>query len=196
MISCSLVIVVEVVVIVFIIESEAVTKDFCIEFVNNDRKIDFSLRLYQYHDIHYHKIFFIGDTFWTLKYYDSVDNKTVIIDSNSSGASDWLSGQKYSMVWCSWFKANDIPGVNVRHCHVGALRKDMKTIDWAYISADTLNVKHAVNDTTTIEFGKEFRPTFAWMPIPYQSDNRYVTFWYKGLTKTYNFDKHDKPRQK
>ncbi|XP_054165154.1 uncharacterized protein LOC128962778 [Oppia nitens] len=195
LISYSVVLVVEVVIVVVLtIESEAVTKDFCIEFVKNDRKIDFSLRLY--HDEDYRKIFFIGDTFWTLKYYDSVDNKTVTIDSNSTGASDWLSGQKYSMVWCSWFKAKDKPiivGVDHENCRVGALRKDMKTIDWAVISSDTLNVKHAANDSTTIEFGKEFRPTFAWMPIPSQTKRRYVTFWYNGVTKTYNFDKPDKP---
>ncbi|XP_054165158.1 uncharacterized protein LOC128962781 [Oppia nitens] len=193
LISYSVVLVV-VIVVVLTIESEAVTKDFCIEFVKNDRKIDFSLRLY--HDEDYRKIFFIGDTFWTLKYYDSVDNKTVTIDSNSTGASDWLSGQKYSMVWCVWFNGTEKPiivGVNYDHCRVGALRKDLKTIDWAVISVDTLNVKHADNDSTTIDISNEFKPTFAWTSIPFQRERRYVTFWYKVATKTYNFDNPYQP---
>ncbi|XP_054165155.1 uncharacterized protein LOC128962779 [Oppia nitens] len=188
LISYSVVLVV-VIVVVLTIESEAVTKDFCIEFVKNDRKIDFSFRLFYYdRKVYSLNYFFIGNTFWRLTFDDK--DMTVTIDSNSTGASDWLSGQKYSMVWCSWFEGTDSPiivGVDYGHCRVGALRKDLKTIDWAVISIDTLNVEHTANDTTTIEFGKQLRPTFAWTPIPSQSANRYVTFWFKNLTETYNF---------
>ncbi|XP_054154150.1 uncharacterized protein LOC128952739 [Oppia nitens] len=177
--------------VVVVVDSE----DFCYEYVKNGHKIDFSFRLYEYNsnfDKEFQKYFFIGDKYWKLSYNDgSKADRNVTIDRESAGYSNWLSGEKYSMVWYVYYKAD----YKKDYCRVGALQKNLKAIDWAVLYADTLNYKQLFN-TTNITFAANFRPILAWLSIPYQVMYRVITFMSdSGSTKSYNFNDPNKPNE-
>ncbi|XP_054165171.1 uncharacterized protein LOC128962795 [Oppia nitens] len=165
--------------LIVIIES----KKFCEQYNKNDNEIDFAFRYYIRNSINkltkeYRKYFFIGNTYWKLTYIDGKD-KTVIIDDESAGQSNWLSGDKYSMAWSLRF--NDIN-------KIGALRKDMETIDWLEPVDDSLNLTTSAQLTSSILiFRNFFKPIFAWIPVPLNNNDLWLTFWdNKAITQSYD----------
>ncbi|XP_054165150.1 uncharacterized protein LOC128962775 [Oppia nitens] len=94
------------------------------------------------------------------------------------------------MVWCVYYNASKFPTfpvIEVDHCRTGALKKDLKTIDWAVLMPNTLDVNQTLN-TTTITFGADFEPLLVWVSFPFQFKYRIVTFMStSGQTKVFNF---------
>ncbi|XP_054165173.1 uncharacterized protein LOC128962797 [Oppia nitens] len=161
-------------------------KDFCKEYHRNGQKIDFAYRMIEFEG----KFFFIGNTYWKLQFIDGPDdNKTVTINNESDGESNFITGDNYSMVWCNWYLKDAKPtihGVNYDHCRVGGLKKNLKTIDWAVVSNVSLRLMQT-SDSTNIKFEDNFKPLFAWLPESYRKQERVTTFWSNNHTIVYNF---------
>ncbi|XP_054165175.1 uncharacterized protein LOC128962800 [Oppia nitens] len=169
-------------VVLVVVES----KDFCNEYKRNGHKIDFAYRMIEFEG----KFFFIGNTYWKLQFIDGPDdNKTVTINNESDGESNFISGDNYSMVWCNWYLKDAKPtidGVNYDHCRVAGLKKNLKTIDWAVVSNVSLSLMQTL-DSTNIKFEDNFKPLFAWLPESHRKQERLATFWSNNQTIVYNF---------
>ncbi|XP_054165177.1 uncharacterized protein LOC128962802 [Oppia nitens] len=176
------------VVLVVVVKS----KNFCKEYHRNGQKIDFAYRMNELDG----KFFFIGNTYWKLKYIDgSDDTKTVTINNESDGESNFITGDNYSMVWCNWFNKTDKPTIvsaNHNHCRVAGLKKNLKTIDWAFVNFDTLRLIEQT-DSTNIDFEANFKPQFVWLPQPFRFRERLSAFWSNSQTIVYNFYEPNNP---
>ncbi|XP_054165183.1 uncharacterized protein LOC128962807 [Oppia nitens] len=135
---------------VVIIES----KDFCEEYLKNDNKIDVSISLYK--DYGYDEdmiLLFIGKTYWKLSV---KDKNTIMIDTQSAGQFNFLSDDKYSMIWSFKFDVThnvsdeqQIDDNELPFCRMGSLENNK--IDWMKKSCITnINIDdiHWINSTT------------------------------------------------
>ncbi|XP_054165179.1 uncharacterized protein LOC128962803 [Oppia nitens] len=182
-ISCQIALLVLVLTMISVVIIES--KKFCQEFMKNDNKIDFAFRYYINNNIdkltkEYRKYLFIGNTYWKLTFIDGKD-KTVTIDDESTGQSNWLSGYDYSMAWSQGFDRS--------LSQIGALRKNMKSIDWVGLMDGGMNLTNPLYSIDSeINFANNFQPIFAWIPIPLNRKTDYLlTFWdNKAMTQTYN----------
>ncbi|XP_054165145.1 uncharacterized protein LOC128962769 [Oppia nitens] len=174
------------------------SKNFCQEYANNGHKIDFAFRVLEdktYDKTESNKYFFIGNTYWQLTYSDGSDKTVTIDDLKNTDEFKWLTGKKYSMAWTiqssKWYFV--YPEI------IGALQKDMKTIDWwekSHIITYFLNWKYL--STSTIDFTSNFKPTLAWTPMNITKDYPIVTFMDNNnnndvKTRVYNFSHHFHP---
>ncbi|XP_054165185.1 uncharacterized protein LOC128962809 [Oppia nitens] len=141
------------------------SKDFCEEYRKNDYKIGFAMSLYKTYGYDEDMILlFISNTYWKVS---NKMNSVVTIDTLSAGTSNWLSSDKYAMVWPNNYNYDhkDI-------CLYCALQKNMHTIDWAFCN-DT-NVNHnGIKLTTSITFPDNFKPDIVWSNINVE---RYLIF--------------------
>ncbi|XP_054164399.1 uncharacterized protein LOC128962090 [Oppia nitens] len=170
-----------------VVSNEETTKDFCTEFMTNGNQIDFALHLNENDDNNNlttdsGKYFFIGNTYWRLTSSEGEDNSTsVTIDVNSTGSSNWLSGNNYSMVWA--LQENN-------ETFIYALQKNMVSIDRMAFNGSLNNTSgsssSSLNTSIIIPSTDNFKPFMAWTPMPITYP--IVIFFdnNNGLTKIYN----------
>ncbi|XP_054165144.1 uncharacterized protein LOC128962768 [Oppia nitens] len=154
------------------------SKNFCDEYRKNGHKIDVVFRFSEdnnYDKTESNKYFFIDNNCWQLTYSDGFQ-KTVTMDTfNTIDKFDTFSGKIYSMAWTIRIK------IDAYFDAIGALRKDLKNIDWWHK-----------------DFPSNFKPTLAWTPLNITKDYPIVTFMDNNnnndvKTRVYNFSTYDKP---
>ncbi|CAG2109101.1 unnamed protein product [Medioppia subpectinata] len=172
---------------------------FCEKFKENNYKISYGYRhIVNANDAYRHYIF-IGKDFWRLKPNDVMDDKfkTVSIDVESSGHSDWF-GADYSMAICLLYLSYD--NMDARHEEYGIsglMKTGSKDIDWTVLDAN-LNINRNYNPKAKSIATDAQTATMSWvMNYVYNRKNsthlRHVYFWDGSKTLSRHFADYKDP---
>ncbi|CAG2108588.1 unnamed protein product [Medioppia subpectinata] len=173
---------------------------FCDKFKENNYKISYGYRhIVNANDAFRHYIF-IGHDFWRLKPNDAMDDKlkTVSIDVESSGHSDWFGGE-YSKAICLLYLSYDNMDKRQEEYGISGLMKTgSKDIEWTVLDAN-LNVdgnhKPSAKSSNSTD---AMTATMSWvMNYVYSRKNsthlRHVYFWDGSKTLSRHFADYKNP---